>query len=140
MTQIIPTISILLAAFIATSQSQFQFGGASLLYSPDAVAARDLILKTYAALLNLQGRRSCPRCLVKFNKELIDLDDDNELLDPLDREMYNRVLRTGVVTDTPAVTAARQLLLLLTNSYLRLVGRAGCESCAGDFLEEILEN
>ena len=124
---------------VSISQSQFQFGPNTLLFSPEAVAARTLILQTYTALLNLQGR-SCPRCSVKFNKELIDLDDDNKPLDPIEREMYNRVFRAGLFTDTPAVTAARQLLLLLTNSYLRLVGRAACENCAGDFLEEILEN
>ena len=124
---------------VSVSQSQFQFGPNTLLFTPEASAARTLILQTYTALLNLQGR-SCPRCSVKFNKELIDLDDDNERLDPLEREMYNQVLRAGVFTDTPAVTAARQLLLLLTSSYLRLVGRAACENCAGDFLEEILEN
>ena len=54
--------------------------------------------------------------------------------------MYIQILQSGLFTDTPAVTAARQLLLLLTNSYLRLVGRAACENCAGDFLEEIIEN
>ena len=63
---------------VTASLSQFQFG--PNVFSPEAAAARDLVLKTYAALLNLQNR-SCPRCIVKLNKELIDLDDEDEPLD-----------------------------------------------------------
>ena len=129
---------LLLAVCISVSVSQFQFGLGVNLFTPAAVTARDIILKTYGAMLSLQGR-TCPRCIVKLNTELLDLDDENKPLDFEERQLMHLVT-VGLATDTPAVKAARQLLVSRMNGYLRLVGRSACANCAADFLDEILEN
>ena len=129
---------LLLAVSASVSLSQFQFGLGVNLFTPAAVTARDIILKTYGAMLSLQGR-TCPRCIVKLNTELLDLDDENKPLDFEERQLMHLVT-VGLVTDTPAVKAARQLLVSRMNGYLRLVGRSACANCAADFLDEILDN
>ena len=129
---------LLLAVCASVSLSQFQFGLGVNLFTPAAVTARDIILKTYGAMLSLQGR-TCPRCIVKLNTELLDLDDENKPLDFEERQLMHLVT-VGLVTDTPAVKAARQLLVSRMNGYLRLVGRSACANCAADFLDEILDN
>ena len=134
----IVTPFFILAACASLSLSQFQFGLGVNLFTPEAVTARDIILKTYGAMLSLQGR-TCPRCIFKLSAELLDLDDENKPLDAEERQLVSLVT-TGLVTDTPAVKAARQLLVSRMNGYLRLVGRAGCANCAAEFLEEILKN
>ena len=131
--------SFLLVLSASSTLAQFHIGFGPSLYSPEAVAARDVILRTYGALLSLEGRYSCPRCITKLNAELLDLDDENKPLDVEERLLVN-LAQTGLVTDTPQVRAARQLLVSRVNSYLALVGRPACANCAVDLLEEILEN